>query len=54
MFGENTPQEGDELTHDGDTWIIEEVREGEDGEVIVRARPGRQESLSPAADDEPE
>ena len=53
MFGEITPQEGDEMTHEGDTWIIEEVTEGEDGAVTVRARPAPRR-LPPHEDEEPE
>ena len=41
LFGETTtPQEGDEMTRQGNTWTIEEVTPGDDGEVIVKARPG--------------
>ena len=53
LFGDTTPQEGDELTRDdGDTWIIEEVIQADDGEVVVRARPGLRE-VPYADDDEP-
>ena len=52
LFGDTTPQEGDELTRDGDTWIIEEVIQGDDDEVVVRARPVRRE-LPSDGDDEP-
>ena len=53
LFGDTTPQEGDELTRDGDAWIIEEVIQGDDDEVIVRARPTPREVPSAADDDEP-
>ena len=52
LFGDTTPREGDELTRNGDTWIIEEVIQGDDDEVIVRARPVPREVPSPD-DDEP-
>ena len=51
LFGDTTPQEGDEMTRDGDTWIIEEVIQADDGEVVVRARPAPREFTS-ADDDE--
>jgi hypothetical protein len=49
-LGDTTPQKGDEMTRDGDTWIIEEVIQGDDGEVVVRARPGLREV--PSDDDD--
>jgi hypothetical protein len=52
LFGDTTPQEGDELTRDGDTWVIEEVIQADDGEVVVRARPSPRE-LPSDDDDEP-
>ena len=53
LFGEATPQEGDEITResDGDTWIVEEVIQADDGEVVIRARPAPRKL--PADDDEP-
>lgn len=50
LLGERTPQEGDEITRNGDTWIIEEVTEGEDGETVVKIRPVPPEV--PATDDD--
>lgn len=41
------------MTDEGDTWIIEEVTEGEDGEVTLRARPAPRR-LVPLEDEEPE
>ena len=52
LFGDTTPREGDEITRDGDTWIIEEVIQVDDGEVVVRARPMPRE-LPSDDDDEP-
>ncbi len=43
LFGDTAPQEDDEMTHDGETWIIEEVIAGDDGQTLVRARPKRPE-----------
>ena len=49
-LGESTPQEGDEITRNGDTWIVEEVTEGDDGETVVKIRPATPEV--PPTDDE--
>ena len=43
LFGDTAPQEDDEITRDGETWIVEEVVAGDDGETLVRARPKRPE-----------
>ena len=35
-----TPEKGDEMTRNGDTWIVEEVTELENGDSIVKLSPG--------------
>ena len=50
LLGESTPQEGDEITRNGDTWIVEEVTENDDGDTVVTLRPVPPE-LHPTEDD---
>ena len=54
LLGDTTPQEGDKLIResDGDTWIIEEVIPGQDGEVVIRARPAPRERPQDADDEQ--
>ena len=38
-MSEKTPAEGDILTRNGDNWVVEEVREADDGSTVVTLRP---------------
>ena len=51
MFSESTPQKGDELTRGSDTWIVDEVLHGEDGEIVLRLRPTKAGSASVDGDE---
>ena len=45
-FLDTTPQKGDEMSHDGGRWIVDEVLDGEDGELVVKLRPVETDSAS--------
>ena len=49
-MSENTPNVGDILTRNGDNWVVEEVREAEDGSTVVTLRP--RPLIEPETEDE--
>ena len=46
MFHDSTPRVGDELTSGSETWIVEQVLEGDDGAIVLKLRPAEEESAS--------
>ena len=49
-MSEQIPQEGDILRKNGDNWVVEHVREADDGTAVVTLRP--QPLLAPESEDE--